>query len=510
MKQEFKFSMLPGECWYGACAQSGFEMPFDESSNHTVQLDPNVTPNQAAPLLCSNLGRYLWCEEPFDLCVKAGTLILTSRGIPELHEGFGSLRGAYRQAQSRHFPASQKTPAKKFFVRPQYNTWIEIMYHQNQKQVLEYARSMVDNGFEPGVLMIDDCWSEYYGCWEFDPLKFPDPKAMVCQLHDMGFSVMLWTCPFISPDSKEFRELEAMDALVKNKDGEAAIIHWWNGYSAALDMTNPKAQDWYAEKNQLLMDRYGIDGFKMDAGDGYFYHYEDQMAQPVGPNGQTEAWARFAARYEYNELRACWKNGGQPLMQRLADKNHSWGTGGIAGLIPNELAQGIIGCAFSCPDMIGGGQYADFQPGAVRFSEELFVRYAQIAALMPMMQFSASPVRVLSKENCEIVRNMAKLHMQFADTIWALAEAAARTGEPIVRYLEYGFPHQGLEHITDQFMLGEHILVAPVIKEGQRERTVVFPEGTWKSPDGKTYTGPCEAVVPAPLECLPYFERCGE
>lgn len=508
MEKTAAFEILENEYWYGACAQSGFEMPFGRNTVHSVKLEPNTTPNQASPLIVSNMGRFIWSDSGFNLDIKDGKIKLTYiDGEPKLYEGYKTLKGAYCAAQEMFFAPSKKVMPKEFFAVPQYNTWIEIMYEQTQDKILNYAEGIIKAGYPAGVLMIDDCWSKYYGAWEFDPEHFSDPKAMVDKLHEMGFKVMLWICPFISADSKECRMLEAKGALVKDKNGDVSVKKWWNGYSAVLDFTSLEAVKWYLEVTRKLMDDYGIDGFKMDAGDAYFYSRDDVTYSPTTPNIQSELWAKMALNFDYNELRACWKNGGQPLMQRLADKGHNWGNDGVAALIPNELAQGIIGHAFTCPDMIGGGQFVDFLPGAVKFSEELFVRYAQIAALMPMMQFSASPWRVLSDENKKIVYNCAKLHEKFGEKIWEYAKHAAETGEPIVRYMEYVFPHCGMEKIIDQFMLGDDVLVAPATKNGQRDRTVTFPEGTWISDDGKEYTGPTSVEIDVPLARLPYFVK---
>ena len=83
-------------------------------------------------------------------------------------------------------------------------------------------------------------------------------------------------------------------------------------------------------------------------------------------------------------------------MQRLCDKQTKWDESGIAGLIPDTLLQGLTGHPFGSPDMIGGGEYTCFLNGNENAcTPEMFVRYAQIAALMPVMQFSASPWRVL-------------------------------------------------------------------------------------------------------------------
>ena len=97
-------------------------------------------------------------------------------------------------------------------------------------------------------------------------------------------------------------------------------------------------------------------------------------------------WAQFGEQYALNEFRACYDMGGRALVQRLCDKRHAWdNVNGVASLIPNGLAQGIMGYAYNCPDMIGGGEYSCFLDNP-DLDEELIVRFAQCAALFPMMQ----------------------------------------------------------------------------------------------------------------------------
>ena len=87
--------------------------------------------------------------------------------------------------------------------------------------------------------MVDDNWQKYYGNFDFKPERFPDPKGMIDRLHRQGFKIMFWICPFVSPDSPEFRELQ-QKGIPDQKRGtnEAAIIPWWNGYSACYDLSN--------------------------------------------------------------------------------------------------------------------------------------------------------------------------------------------------------------------------------------------------------------------------------
>ena len=262
-------------------------------------------------------------------------------------------------------------PPELFFAVPQYNTWIELTYNQNQEDILKYAHAIIDNGMPPGIIMIDDNWQEDYGKWNFHKVRFPDPKAMMQELKQLGFKVMLWVCPFVSPDSDVYRALRAKGAFMTDDTGRPAMVRWWNGASAELDLTHPEGVKWFKEELNGLMKDFGIDGFKLDAGDSRFYT-DIKASKDISPNAHTELFAKIGLDFPFNEYRATWKMGGQPLVQRLHDKNHDWGD--LQKLIPHMLLEGIMGYPFSCPDMIGGGQFTSFLDGAV-IDQELVVRF---------------------------------------------------------------------------------------------------------------------------------------
>lgn len=509
MKYTLTVTILPQEYWWGGNTHEGIVMPFTQESTYQCKLDSRESINQAAPFLVSNHGRYIWSECGFTFSVTDGEIQLEgNKAEIQLYEGFGSLKEAYLSAVSRHFPPSEILPPETFFTVPQYNTWIELTFDQNQKDVLSYAHGIVDNHMPPGILMIDNGWQEYHGCWKFHPGRFPDPKAMIDELHALGFQVMVWLIPLVTADTKVFRRLKDMDCLVRNADGSIAIREWWDGYSAVPDFSNPKTVEWAREQLQELMTEYGVDGFKFDGGDPYFYKDDDRTFSSVDANGQCENWAKFGSAYAYNEFRACFKHAGQPLVQRLGDKNHEWkGSNGLVALVPNSLAQGIMGYSFNCADMIGGGEYIHFWKNREHLDQELFVRYAQCTALMPMMQFSAAPWRVLDAEHFAACCKAIRLHQSYNDIILNLARQAAKTNEPITRLMEYVFPHQGFADVHDQFMLGDDLLVAPVLEKGAVSRTVRFPAGEWLSETGEHITGPALREFPVGLESLPVFRR---
>lgn len=515
-----EIKMLPGENWWGVANFHGSAMPFNAKTSLKIDIRKDGRANQYASLMVSDKGRAIWCEEQAEFKIEGGKIRVTPGGNApvELVEAGKTLREAFTCASKKWFPASGRIPDPLFFSAPQYNTWVELTYNQNQKDILAYAKSMIANGCPPGILMIDDTWQAGYGDWRFEPTRFENPKAMMDELHSLGYKVMLWMCPFVSMDTPSFRRLERgiepltgralkeRGGLLRDKDGKGpACVSWWNGYSALLDFTHPFARKWFKGECDRLVRDYGADGFKFDGGHLPFYSkgYRTYKKDATGGE-QVLGYAQFTLEYPACEYRNAWRFQGQPVVERLHDKHHRWSS--LRNLIPDMIAGGLLGHQFMCPDMIGGGDWNSFRPGA-KIDPELFVRFAQVHALCPMMQFSASPWRVLDKKHQQCVRDAVALRQKFAPQILRLAEECGRTGEPMLRNMEYCFPGMGYASIKDQFMLGDNLLVAPQLKGGAKEREVAIPPGRWISDDGKTVQGPARVKVETPLSRLPYFVK---
>ena len=491
--------------WWAGIIQDGFQMPLTDG--YVADVHGNNHENQVQPLLLSSQGDVIWSEDPFSVSFQRGNLRVESKAgrIIRSQEGT-SLREAFLYASRTYFPPSGHMPDELLFSNPQYNTWIELMYDQNQAGILKYAKGIKEHGFPAGVLMIDDNWQEDYGKWDFHKGRFSDPKAMIAALHADGFKVMLWVCPFVSPDCDVCRELAKQNLLLKDNSGEPAIVRWWNGASALLDFTNPKAVDWFHSRLDHLVQTYNVDGFKFDGGDSSFYRGV-VGSQEVLPNAHTALYGKIGLYYPLNEYRAMWKMGGQPLGERLSDKAHSWTD--LNKLIPDLMLEGLMGYPFSCPDMIGGGEFTSFLSGST-IDQELIVRSAQCQALMPMMQFSVAPWRVLDRAHLKAVVTAIQVREDHKSYILELVKQSALTGEPIVRSMEYVFPHQGYDRVNDQFLLGDQILVAPVLQKGATNRDVILPKGKWKGFDGKLYQGPATISMAVPQDQLCFIEKIRE
>jgi alpha-glucosidase (family GH31 glycosyl hydrolase) len=500
-----------GERWYGGAVNEGHLMPFKDG--YSLDMYGNTSGNQAVPLLLSTKGRFIWSEEPFKFTISSNKLIINNTHSTVTVDSAGkNLRQAFVNASKQFFPSKNKLPDTLLFSKPQYNTWIELVYNQNQKDILKYARAIIDNGFPPGVLMIDDNWADYYGRFDFRSDRFTDAKAMVDTLHNLGFKVMLWVSPFISPDTEIGRELLEKKLVFFDNEGDAekswdkatkpAIISWWNGFSSVLDFTNPDATNWFRSRLDHMVNTYHLDGFKFDAGDAEFYPASALSFKKVTPNEHSRLWGELGLYYPLNEYRAMWKMSGQPLVQRLRDKKHNWED--LQKLIPDLTTAGLLGYQFTCPDMIGGGEYGSFI-NLEKLEEQLVVRSAQCSALMPMMQFSVAPWRVLSKQNLAAVKKAVEVRTKYTPYIMQLVKQAAVTGEPIARSMEYEFPNQGFADLKGQFMLGSKLLVAPMVTSGD-SKLVYLPKGKWRSDLGKITNGPVKLTLNVANDRLPVFE----
>ncbi|AOZ73534.1 glycoside hydrolase [Boudabousia tangfeifanii] len=514
---EVSLELLAGERWWGGAVDDAAMQPYgDQNFSRDLAVSKpsedgiGAPSNQAAPILVSTHGRSVSSDRPFRFEFADGVLHVWGQDLRVVDEA-RTLAGAYQDLAAQVWSPSG-SPARAMFAGPQYNTWIEMPHRPTQEKVLAYVRNLLDCGMPPGVVMIDDMWARDYGTWEFDLSAFPDPAQMVRTLHEWGCAVMLWVVPFVSPDSWLSRQLRKQGFLLLDEDGQVALRPWWNGFSACLDLSNPEAVAWLKGQLDTLRNDFGVDGFKFDAGDVRDYRVADQ-ARGLEPVDMCQAWAEVGLDYEFNEYRACWKMAGAPLAQRLQDKPPTWDGTGIGALIPEMLVQAMIGLSFTCPDMIGGGEI-EAMTRAGGIDQELFVRYAQVAALTPMMQFSVSPARVLDEAHFQALRVALGMRERYLPLLLDLVERSGCDGTPLMRPVSYLGAEDGgslsdvVAQCRDQFLLGDDLLVAPVLEPGATSRRVVLPAGRWRDvASGEVHAGEQVVEVPVSLETLPVFER---
>lgn len=255
-------------------------------------------------------------------------------------------------------------------------------------------------------------------------------------------------------------------------------------------------------------------------GEAFYVPETPQTYSPMqNPGAYSKGWAELAYQSDpytrHQEVRTAWSTQALPIFVRIFDRWSAWEAeeGGLQTLIPATLTLGLLGYPFVLPDMIGGNAYADPQgfAGGAYPDKELFLRWLEATALLPAMQFSIPPW-LYDEEVVAITQKYVRLHEQYAPTIIALAQEAVATGRPIVRPLWWVAPEDEVAlTVSSQFLLGDDILVAPVLVRGARRRDVYVPSGQWQDLlRDQPVTGPAWLrEYEVQLHELPLFERLG-
>lgn len=101
---------------------------------------------------------------------------------------------------------------------------------------------------------------------------------------------------------------------------------------------------------------------------------------------------------------------------------------------------------------------------------------------------------------------LADLHTKMAPEIFEIIKASATTGEPVIRTLEYEYPHCGYEQIKDEYLCGGDILVCPIVTQGTFEKDVVIPKGKWQDERGNLYEEGIHRIK-TPIDRLLWFRK---
>lgn len=365
--------------------------------------------------------------------------------------------------------------------------------------------------------------------------NYPDTRAMIRKLHDMGFKVQTYLFPYFYKVSPHFEDLEAKGYLMKRGDGSTYIFDMWSVEgnrgtkkpAAIFDFTNPAANLWWQELMKYIVSDLGYDGWMHDfseytpdevigfdgRGGKELHNAYPVLCQQATREGCDQAkpgvsfYARCGFTGSQNWLTAAW-NGDQVV---------SWDPQvGYPCTITACLSLSISGMPYVGPD-IGGYMGLLKEYPANCDSKELWIRWTQFSAFTPIMRdhLGDKPDHSVDlwtdEETIESLAFYSRLHTALTPYWEIWAQQATQTGAPIMRHLCLVEPENPLSYRRDdEYMIGENLLVAPVITDGARSRTVYFPEGVWVSYwDGTSYAGGKESTVPCPLAQIPLFVRDG-
>lgn len=400
--------------------------------------------------------------------------------------------------------------------------------YRRQEEIEAMARGMRERDIPCAVIHIEPWWMRprKYADFVWNDESFPDPDGLIARLGADGYRVSLYEHPYVSVESELFAVGEEHGYFALRENGEVCVIEYglskasrpgevatspadtWNAPVAIVDFTNPEAKRWWQELHRPLLEQ-GVAAFKTDFG-------EDVPLDAVFADGSTGAEMHNLYPLLYNRAvfeiteqvtgeGVVWARSGWAGSQRYPT---CWGGDpacdfdSLAASLRGGLSLGLSGVPFWSHDIGGYHGTPD---------EVLYIRWAQLGLFSAHARCHGESPREPWRygERAErIFRKYAKLREALMPYLLAQADESCRTGLPLMRALVLEWPDDPVAwSIEDEFLLGDALLVAPVLDATERRR-IWFPPGCWIDCwTGAEHAGERWEEHDVPLELLPLFVR---
>jgi alpha-glucosidase (family GH31 glycosyl hydrolase) len=436
-----------------------------------------------------------------------------------------------------------------------FGLWMSANEWNTQARVMEVVRRSIEEQIPAGVVVIE-AWSDeatftVFRDAEYAPQKdrphrlsdfrfpkegaWPDPKRMVDDLHDMGLKVLLWQIPLLKqmrpgpPQLVADRKVMLQQGYaVKTADGRPYRNRgWWFPGALMPDFTSEEARSWWLSKRRYLVEDVGIDGFKTDGGEhawGEDLRYADGSRGSAGNNAFPVAYS--AAYHQlFNELglngitfsRAGFTGSQAYPAHWAGDEASTWDA--FRASIVAGLTAGACGIFYWGWDMAG---FSGEIPTA-----ELYLRAAAMACFCPIMQYHSefnhhrrpsgdrTPWNIAERTGDErvlpVFRRFAQLRQRLMPYLTAQSRRSLERSRPLMRSLFFEFPDDSsIWEWPSQYMLGDDLLVAPVVQPGVESWPIYLPAGEWVHLwSGDVVRGGHIIESRAPIDEIPVYVRSG-
>ena len=420
--------------------------------------------------------------------------------------------------------------------------WQCKLRYRTPEEVLSVAHAYEKEGIKIDQIVIDFFHWPYQGDWKFDSTYWPDPKAMVDELHRMGIRVIVSVWPSVDRRSENFQPMMDRGLLIRTERG-AAQTYDYQGDCVEIDPFNPACREYVWEVCKRNYYDYGIDGFWLDNSEPDYgvYDFENYRYQDMPALSCSNMYPQMYSRAFYDHMKDLNPGGVVNLLRCAWAGSQKYANVVWSGDVPSTflafyqqvqcgLNMGLAGIPWWTTD-IGGFMTDDVKDPVFR---ELLIRWYQFAVYSAVLRMHGDrgPYNLpalddrdfgggylhtgqdnelwsYGEDNYAIMRHYYDIRIAMHDYIRDLYREASENGSPLIRTMFYEFPEDAAcWELQDQYMFGSRYLCAPVFEYGARSRKVYLPAGEWTlTSDGTKYTGGTTVEAAAPLEYMPVFER---
>lgn len=379
-----------------------------------------------------------------------------------------------------------------------YGSWMSRNTYFSADEVREVGKCMREEELPCDVIHLDTGWfEEDWKCdWEFSRERFPDPEALMQEMRENGFRVSLWQLPWLHECTRHYETARINGYIPRRADGSPSNFELCGGRGANIDLSNPKAVEWYQDLLEKPL-RLGASAIKADFGESI-----DLDAEYCGGSGRMlhnlYALLYQKAVWETTErvtgegliwARSSWVGSQRYPVHWAGDGACSWD--GMAGTLRGGLHLGMSGFAFWSHDVPGFHGVPDFVSSWP--SDDIYVRWTQLGVFTSHLRYHGTQPREPYEypEIKDIVAWWLRLRYALIPYLWDQGQKAVATGYPVLRAMVLHHESDRLCWcIDDQFYCGESLLVAPVLNsDGVRD--IYLPEGRWVDFwTGEKFSGP--------------------
>ena len=428
------------------------------------------------------------------------------------------------------------------FPEDRMGLWQCKLRYRTQKEVLEVARRYQKEGIHIDQIVIDFFHWTLQGDWKFDRKYWPDPKAMIDELHSMGIKVMVSVWPSVDKKSENFGPMMDRGLLIQTERG-AVQTYDYQGDCMEIDALNPETRKYVWEVCKKNYYDLEVDGFWLDNSEPDFAVYDHENYRYFAGPALTcsNIYPQMYSRVFFDPMKKMGNDAVVNLLRCAWAGSQKYGNVVWSGDVPSTfeafydqlqagLNMGLAGIPWWTTD-IGGFMTDDWEDPDFK---QLLIRWYQFAVYSPVLRMHGErgPINIpplddrdwgggylhtghsnelwsYGEENYRIMKHYYEVRMAMKEYIKGLFEEASENGSPLLRAMFYEFPEDPkCWELQDQYMFGDRYLVAPVFHLNQWQREVYLPAGTWRDTrDGKNYEGGQLIMVEAPLETIPVFEK---